>query len=288
MLKIGEFSQLAQISVRMLRHYDQLGLLRPSFIDEWTGYRYYEIAQLPRLNRILALNKLGFSLEEIGGMLEQEIAPAELAQRLSGKALELEHQIAAEEQRLRRIRTRLLHLQQEGAPQPYDVVIKQQPAVWVAGVRTLVPTLDAMGHMRCELLDALHGWVAAHNIEPSGPELMIYHTHEYIETDIDTEAAIIVPASASAKASAPIYVYELPAAPTLACCVYQGPVHTVIEPISAIMRWICQHSYSIAGPPRELHLSGYEQNLPLDPTPSGVLELQIPITAAAYADRLRT
>ena len=60
MFKIGDFSRLAQVSVRMLRHYDKLGLLEPSYTDRFTGYRYYTIDQLPRLNRIVALNDLGF------------------------------------------------------------------------------------------------------------------------------------------------------------------------------------------------------------------------------------
>ena len=56
MFKIGEFSQLSRVSVRMLRHYDQLGLLKPSRTDNFTNYRYYSADQLPRLNRILAKN----------------------------------------------------------------------------------------------------------------------------------------------------------------------------------------------------------------------------------------
>ena len=59
MLKIGEFSKLAQVSVKTLRYYDALGLLRPDWVDRYTGYRYYALQQLPRLNRILALRELG-------------------------------------------------------------------------------------------------------------------------------------------------------------------------------------------------------------------------------------
>jgi DNA-binding transcriptional MerR regulator len=63
MLKIGNFSKLSQVSVKTLHYYDQIGLLRPAKIKRFTGYRYYTIDQLPRLNRILALRDLGFSLE---------------------------------------------------------------------------------------------------------------------------------------------------------------------------------------------------------------------------------
>ena len=68
-LRIGEFSALGRVSVRMLRHYEKLGLLEPSQTDAWTGYRSYTLEQLPRLNRIVTLKELGFSLQEVGAIL---------------------------------------------------------------------------------------------------------------------------------------------------------------------------------------------------------------------------
>ena len=70
MLKIGDFARLSQVSVVALRHYDEIGLLRPVKVDPFTGYRYYSTDQLPRLNRILALKDLGFSLEQIAAIKE--------------------------------------------------------------------------------------------------------------------------------------------------------------------------------------------------------------------------
>ena len=61
MLKIGEFSKLSRISVRMLRHYDEIGLLKPAEIDRFTDYRYYREDQLPTACRIAALKEMGFS-----------------------------------------------------------------------------------------------------------------------------------------------------------------------------------------------------------------------------------
>ncbi len=65
MLKIGEFSKLSRVSVRMLRHYDEIGLLKPAEIDRFTDYRYYSEEQLPTVCRITALKDMGFSLAEI-------------------------------------------------------------------------------------------------------------------------------------------------------------------------------------------------------------------------------
>jgi DNA-binding transcriptional MerR regulator len=62
MFKIGDFSRLSQVSVNTLRHYDELGLLKPMQVDRFTGYRYYSIEQLPQLQRS-SFERLGFSLE---------------------------------------------------------------------------------------------------------------------------------------------------------------------------------------------------------------------------------
>lgn len=69
MLKIGEFSKLSRISVRMLRYYDKIGLLKPSEIDRFTDYRYYREDQLPTACRITALKDMGFSLADIKSIL---------------------------------------------------------------------------------------------------------------------------------------------------------------------------------------------------------------------------
>ena len=69
-LKIGEFSKMMQVTVKTLRHYEQRGLLLPNEVDEWTGYRYYSIAQMQRLNTIRGLQRQGFTLEEVKELLE--------------------------------------------------------------------------------------------------------------------------------------------------------------------------------------------------------------------------
>ena len=66
MLSIGDFARLGQVSVRMLRHYDGIGLLEPARVDPATGYRWYDAGQFTRLNRILALKDLGFTLDQCG------------------------------------------------------------------------------------------------------------------------------------------------------------------------------------------------------------------------------
>jgi DNA-binding transcriptional MerR regulator len=69
MLKIGDFSRLSQVSIKTLRYYDEVGLLKPAQIDQSSGYRYYSVAQLGQVHRILALRDLGFSLDQISHLL---------------------------------------------------------------------------------------------------------------------------------------------------------------------------------------------------------------------------
>ena len=69
--KIGEFSKLNRVTVKTLRHYEEIGLLVPSQVDKWTGYRYYDVCQLGRMNTIRDLKELGFTLEEIGELFDE-------------------------------------------------------------------------------------------------------------------------------------------------------------------------------------------------------------------------
>src|SRR5690349_14634726 len=112
MIKIGDFARLAQVSIVTLRHYDEIGLLKPSTVDKFTGYRYYSINQLPRLNRILALKDLGFSLEQIEQMLGG-VSLEEMRGMLKLRQAEQEQKLAEEEARLRRIAMRLRQIELE-------------------------------------------------------------------------------------------------------------------------------------------------------------------------------
>ena len=78
MFTVGEFSRLAQVSKRMLRYYDEIGLLRPIHTDKLTGYRYYSAEQLPDLNRILALKDLGLTLEQVQRILRDNVSTDEI------------------------------------------------------------------------------------------------------------------------------------------------------------------------------------------------------------------
>jgi DNA-binding transcriptional MerR regulator len=90
MLTIGDFARLGQVSPRMLRHYDEIGLLSPDRVDPATGYRYYTAHQLARLHRVVALRDLGFNLDQIGPVLDEELTVDELRGMLRMRRAQIE------------------------------------------------------------------------------------------------------------------------------------------------------------------------------------------------------
>src|ERR1051325_6843011 len=124
MLKISHFARISHVSVKTLRHYDSVGLLKPTRVDDLTGYRYYSADQLPRLHHILALKDLGFSLEQIGEALNQRLSPEQLQELLCRKQSELEQRVREDQARLERVRGLLRQIEQEGTMPDYEVALK--------------------------------------------------------------------------------------------------------------------------------------------------------------------
>ena len=125
MIRIGDFSRLRRVSVKTLRYYDEMGLLKPVEVDRFTGYRYYEFNQLPRLHRILALKDLGFSLEEIGRLLESDLSAEQMRGMLKLRQAEIRQRVEEETGRLERVELWLRQIEQENSMTNYDVVIKK-------------------------------------------------------------------------------------------------------------------------------------------------------------------
>ena len=142
MLKIGDFSKLSRISIRMLRHYDEMGLLRPKEVDHFTGYRYYSEAQLPIAGRIQSLKELGFSLATIQEILKKYEDTMELEQFLLIRRKELGDQAAETERKLHLLDSTLKWLRKEGNIMEYNVTLKTMPQRYVASVRQVIPAMD--------------------------------------------------------------------------------------------------------------------------------------------------
>src|SRR6476646_10537437 len=125
MLTIGDFARLGHVSPRMLRHYDELGLLRPDRVDPTTGYRSYRVSQLIRLHRLLALRDLGLSLDQIRDVLDDEPPLDELRGMLRIRRTQIEAGLADEQARLRRVEAHLRAIEGSTAMSTYDIVLKK-------------------------------------------------------------------------------------------------------------------------------------------------------------------
>ena len=280
MFKIGDFSKLGQVSTRMLRHYDQMGLLRPSQTDTWTGYRYYTIDQLARLHRIIALKELGFSLEQIADLLNRgdTLPVTELRGMLKLRQAEISRELQAKQAQLMGIEARLQQLEQAGHPSPYEIVVKSLEAQTIASIRQIVPHVGEMDYYCRVLYEELYGLLRQARLAPLEPELTLYHNEEYLETNLDVEVALPV-APMTQNRDDRLTVRELPGVELAAALIYEGPLRAMEPAILALITYVGTHNHVIAGPLRELHHSG-PVHINGHPVPSAVVELQIPITPA--------
>src|SRR5215203_4037055 len=155
MIKIGEFSKLVQVPVATLRYYDQVGLLKPIEVDRFTGYRYYSVGQLPRLHRILALKGLGFSLEQIGAVLDEGLTPEQMRGMLRLRHAQIREQLVDMQSQLVEVEVRLQQIEREEQLSTYDVMLKQVPPQLVALVRDILPDHSSLGPLFTEVYEAI-------------------------------------------------------------------------------------------------------------------------------------
>lgn len=269
MIRIGDFSKLSQVSIKTLRYYDELGLLKPVHVDEFTGYRYYSAEQLPRLNRILALKDLGLSLEQVTQVLHEDVSPEQLRGMLRLQQARLQQHISEEQARLARVEARLQEINREHTMPDYDVILKQVEPQLVASIRDTLPRYPAVGRL-FGVLERYLARASAYNPDLIGAA--IWHDEDYKTHDIDAEAVIYlkqpVPESGRVK------VYTLPAA-TMASVIHKGAYNRFNQAYEAIMRWIEANGYSIVGPNREIYLYCTEPVRQDDET--YVTEIQFPV-----------
>ena len=270
MIRIGDFSKLSRVSIKTLRFYDEMSLLKPIEVDRFTGYRYYEFDQLPRLYRILALKDLGFSLEEIGRLLDGDLSTEQMRGMLKLRRAEIRQRVQEETERLERVELWLRQIEQEDSMSKYDVVIKKIDPIKVASVRGVVPTPPDQR----SLWDELMGFLQGHNDRMIGPPQAIYHDGEFKERDLDIEACM--PITGTLAPTEHVKVYDLPGFEKVACVVHHGPFATIGEAYDAIAKWIDQNGYQIVGPGRELNLRVPEP-LGNQNDPNTLNEIQFPV-----------
>ncbi len=273
--KISAFSRLGQVSIKALRLYDQRGLLKPTKVDAETGYRYYRLDQLPRLHRLLALKAMGFSLEQIGQMLSDDLSLTQMQTMLQLRQAELQQQLQGTQASLAAVAAHLKYIQEEKTMPEYEIILKSvEPIQHVISIREIIPAYTAVGKLFGNLNQYLSQNNALETMPDNGYCASIWHSPAgkgYQEDSVDAEAIIAAPTSVTASDN--IQVKDLPALDLVAAVIHRGPYTTLNQPYAAIIQWIEDNPYQIIGANREVYLrGGTEQD-----NANYVTEIQFPV-----------
>ena len=272
MIKIGDFARLSQVSVPTLRHYDEIDLLKPIAVDNFTGYRYYSVSQLPRLNRILALKDLGFSLEKIDQVLRGDLTLEQLRGMLKLKHAEVEQHVVDEQGRLARIAARLRQIELEDTMPNYEVILKIIPPILVASRTVTIPTNAEVP----VYLDQAYGEAYSHvhegGAKPIGPCFALWHQPAEVHANEVAEA--VVPVDHVFPGSDRVKVYELPQV-QVASAVHHGEFENFRQIHLALLKWIEANDYQIVGPYREIYINHDPGNMN-----EAATEIQYPVEKA--------
>ncbi len=261
--KIGMFSKMNHVTIKALRHYDEIGLLKPIYIDELNGYRYYSSKQLPVIHQILALREAGFTLDEIkavqNGMSEKEL--------LEKKKIEIMKRIAEETMRLSKVES---YLTRDLINQGYHIVIKELPEVKVASIRIVMPSYDSLFNIVPPMGAEMErlGCVCAE------PEYCfnIYHDGEYKETDVDVEVCEAV--VDFKKDSEMIKFKTIKKVDTAACVLHKGAYKDFPKAYGAVLRFAEENGYEVIDNPRESYIDGVWNK---DSEEEWLTEIQFPV-----------
>jgi DNA-binding transcriptional MerR regulator len=276
--KIGDFSRIARVSCRLLRYYDEIGLLKPGSIERDTGYRYYSASQLPRLNRILVLKELGLSLEDIARVLDSNLSASELRGMLMVRRSDAQRALSDEMERLRHIESRIAQIDTEGELSVDDVIMRAEPAQQLLSIRRLVPSFAAARELIRELSESLRTLKSKGML---GRLTAIAHAQEFEPERIDVEVGFVLQSDLSSEVRLAsgelIAVRELPAVERMATCVRIGlpeRAHLITGKIGVFLE---ANGYSLAGPSREVFLQPPRP----DRMEESVVEMQFPVAKAA-------
>ena len=239
-----------QVTVKTLRHYEQKRLLIPDEIDEWTGYRYYGITQMSKLNSIRQLQQLGFTLEEIKELYDDESHTPSVEQ-LTEKIEVTEKQL----QRLMSRRNQLLEWMDshKKIKKMEKFSIESLPEVIVASHREIIPDYSALGTLCCTVIGPEMQRLGC-KCPPPGYCFTIEHNKEYTPTDIDIEYCEQI--EEIGTDSSIIQFKTLPMVPKALCMKHYGPYNRFYESFTEAFAYMEEKGYKITDHPRTCYIDG--------------------------------
>ena len=239
MLKIGEFSKLSRVSIRMLRHYDDIGLLKPAEIDDFTGYRYYREDQLFTIGRITSLKDMGFALADIIKILDSYDDKDKMEAFLSERQKELSKLNQETEYKLMLLDTARKRLRKE-QNMSFDVTVKTIPERYAATVQMVVPHYEDESMLWGTMMQECK------NLIPSDPCLAAaeFLDDEYKEENVEIIAWMTV--NGSYEDTEHVKFKTLPAV-KVASCIIKGSYDQMGDAYATVVSWIKSNGYKMNG-----------------------------------------
>lgn len=265
LLPIGRFSRITRLSVKALRHYDEIGLLTPAVVDRSSGYRYYTYGQANRAEAIRVLRSLDMPIEDVREALDAD-DPKVAAKVLDRHRARLEAELGRHERMLAFL-GRLID-RKEGVM--YEITVKEVPAQHVAAIRRHA-TAATIGQDVSYGFAAVGEAVGRSGAQMVGPPFLIMFDVLDEETGADIEVAF--PVAAPFLGMGDVVGEDLPAT-TVAATMHRGPYDEIGPAYHSVAGWIQEHGHEVAGPPREIYLTDPQET----PDPADNLtEIQFPI-----------
>lgn len=273
MFKIGEFSKITQVSVRMLRYYDEQKLLEPSYVDDYTGYRLYSAEQIEQLNKIIFLRNMGFGVNTMKEILQHwnsESIKQNLILQLD-KSLE---NIKVEEMKVKQIEGLLYDLENQKNEIDIDITLKSLPMLQVISMRRTVADYYCEGIMWKEFQSVFRNIKNADKLQ----SFSIYHDLDYREKDVDIEICVVTDKLSIAEDHATIICRQIPQVDVAACFMVYGDYSNISKAYQQFAYWLEQHKeYNMQGENRQIcHVSVCHTDNPKE----YITELQFPLTVS--------
>ncbi len=242
MLKIGDFSKMSRISIRMLRHYDEIGLLHPEYVDDFNGYRYYSEAQLPTAGKIQTLKSLGFSLSVIKEVLVSYEDVQEMEQFLLAKQRELEEESRAIQQKMKFLDNTLKWMRKDGNLMDYNVTLKMLPERYVASLRQVIPDYGQEGR----LWELMGRELESQKVRQAVPRygMAIFHDEGHKEHNPDVEVQYAV--AGRYQDTEHVKFKTMPPV-QIASATYKGSYDQITRVNEAVADWVVKNGYDFDG-----------------------------------------
>ena len=241
---------MMQVTVKTLRLYEQKGLLQPDEVDEWTGYRYYNISQMQRLSAIRSLQGMGFSLAEIKEIFDNNSTVPPLEQ-LEQKIIDCQRQLHMLQGRLQLLLSLRDSRKEISTMEKFS--IQTLPSIIVASHREVIKNWQALGPLCTDVIGPEMHRLGCRCPMP-GYCFTVEHDKEYKPTDIDIEYCEQV--EEMGTDSAIIQFKRLPEVPTALCMAHHGPYERFYESYTELFRYIDEHGYRITGEHRTVYVDG--------------------------------